>query len=779
MTQVVIEGFLLSRQTVTTNGKTYVVLWLSSSQGPIKVISEPQPAVLFILNKHVERAQRILRTNRIASTFRTLNLKHFNGEAVSACYFDVLNEFYTARALLEESLPIYEDDVRVADRFLMERFIKGGVWAAGEMTVKHSYIEIRNAKVKPNERYVPELSVVSLDIECSISGVLYCVGLKGEFGNKVIMIGDNSDAAVNGELEWVKDEIALFERLNGFFQQLDPDIIIGWNVIEFDFRVLKERADALGIVLNIGRNNEPVYLQQGQFVKLTVPGRVVLDGIDTLKNATYQFESFKLNRVAGEVLGENKLISHDDRMEEINRLFKEDKQALALYNLQDCDLVLKIFDKLHLLEFAIRRVQLTGLELERKGGSVVAFTNLYLPLLHRSGYIAPNLGEHGLSFDSPGGYVMDSKPGLYQNVIVLDFKSLYPSIIRTFLIDPLGLILGLANDNSENTIEGFNHAQFSRIDHHLPSLVATLGEAREKAKSEKDAQLSQAIKIIMNSLYGVLGSKGCRFYDPRLSSSITLRGHEIMQQTRHWIEEMGYEVIYGDTDSTFVNLSEHLEHQDCVRIGERIVEKINHNWRCELQQRYRLESHLELEFEVHYQPFFMPTIRHLATGSKKRYVGKVAGSSDKDLVFKGMETVRSDWTKLAHLFQQELFVSLFETKMLADIYLRYKNKLTAGEFDELLIYKKRMQQSLELYTKNIPPHIKALKQAIANGEISIPKPGFMVEYVQTMQGPRLFPSLISIDYNYYIEKQLNPIFDMVKAFDLSSTSVDAQQVLSF
>ncbi|WP_352284301.1 DNA polymerase domain-containing protein, partial [Pseudoalteromonas sp. Q18-MNA-CIBAN-0097] len=121
-----------------------------------------------------------------------------------------------------------------------------------------------------------------------------------------------------------------------------------------------------------------------------------------------------------------------------------------------------------------------GLELEKKGGSVAAFINMYLPLLHRSGYVAPNMGDHGLTFESPGGYVMESIPGLYKNVIVLDFKSLYPSIMQTFYIDPLGLIEGLKNPNQ--SVQGFNEALFSRDKHHLPLLVKSLASQRQLAK---------------------------------------------------------------------------------------------------------------------------------------------------------------------------------------------------------------------------------------------------------------------------------------------------------
>ena len=105
---------------------------------------------------------------------------------------------------------------------------------------------------------------------------------------------------------------------------------------------------------------------------------------------------------------------------------------------------------------------MTGLAIDRQGGSSAAFDNLYLPQLHRKGFVAPDIGSHPNQQHSPGGYVMDSTPGLYDNVLVLDFKSLYPSIIRTFKIDPLGLV---SKEYKEEGIPGFLDAEFSRSNH--------------------------------------------------------------------------------------------------------------------------------------------------------------------------------------------------------------------------------------------------------------------------------------------------------------------------
>ena len=744
-------------------------------QGPAKVIISDQQSVFFIRQSDLAQAKSLINEHGLQCDIKSLSLKHFDGEPVAACYFSSNQHLFQAKQYFSQHMRLYEDDIRHCDRYLMERFIKGGVWVSGKVKQRNGYIEITDAKLKENPDYKPNLSMLSFDIECDGQGVLFSVGLVSEHYKSVIIIG--APQQTEQSIIWVEDEIELLQVLMQQVKAIDPDVIIGWNVIEFDFVVLAERAEALGIELCLGRDNASIDIYKGNYVRVLISGRVVIDGIDTMKNATYHFPSFSLANVASEILGEQKLIQQDNRLSEIIRQFNEDKPALAAYNLQDCMLVMSIFKKLNLLEFAIVRTQMTGLELEKMGGSVAAFINLYLPLLHRSGYIAPNLAEHGVSFESPGGYVMESKPGLYKNVLVLDFKSLYPSIIRTFFIDPLGLIKGL--ENQKLALEGFNGGYFSKTAHHLPKLVEQLSEKRQNAKEQGDAMLSQAIKIIMNSLYGVLGSKGCRFYDPRLSSSITLRGHQIMQTTRKWLESWGYEVIYGDTDSTFVALPEDLTGEQSHEIGKALQRKINQTWFLECEKRHGIQSHLEIEFETHYSPFFMPTIRGQETGSKKRYVGRVEKDGLSELVFKGMETVRSDWTEIAKLFQKELVETLFAGGDLEAVAQKYIKKVLSGEVDHLLVYRKRLGKPVEQYTKSIPPHVKAAKSNMKRKTI-IFKRGDVILYCITKQGPLIFESnrkQFDLDYDHYIQKQINPIFSM---FSLKNDlSLCGQSELSF
>tara|TARA_Y100000739_G_scaffold27724_1_gene21288 strand:+ start:32562 stop:34904 length:2343 start_codon:yes stop_codon:yes gene_type:complete len=757
------SGFLLSAKANDTAQGVQYEIWLSTKHGPVKSVSSTQPVLFFIKNTDANTVSAILAAESILHEIKPLKLKNFQQQDMCGCYFYSLKHFYSAsKALKSRGITLYEDDIRPIERYLMERFIKGGAWITGKRVDHAHYTEILDAKLKTNAEYTPVLSKLSLDIECNESGVLFSIGLVGCGLDCVIMIGEpeHHDPVIGYTIIWCADEVALLQQLVTLIKHCDPDIIIGWNVIEFDFAVIYERSVALGVKLLLGRGNLPLYVRKGHFTRVSIPGRCVIDGIDTLKNATYSFETFSLANVAKEILGESKLIETSNSLQEIIRQFNEDKIALANYNRQDCILVNKIFDKLKLLDFAVIRTQLTGLELEKRGGSVAAFVNMYLPLLHRSGYVAPNMGDHGLTFESPGGYVMESVPGLYKNVIVLDFKSLYPSIMQTFYIDPLGLIEGI--ENPENSIEGFNNALFSREQHHLPALIKSLALQRQRAKDNHDLMLSQAIKIIMNSLYGVLGSQGCRFYDPRLSSSITLRGHEIMLQTKKWIEEQGYSVIYGDTDSTFVKLTDDLSVEACNKIGKQLAKHINTLWQQNIHAKHNLTSHLEIEFESLYSPFFLPTIRGKSVGSKKRYVGQLIKPDESKLVFKGLETVRSDWTKLAQQFQFDLFTLLFDQpEQINDLVNDYISKLLRGEFDHLLVFKKRLGQNLTDYQKNIPPHVQAVKKfQKQNSEFTL-KRGEFVTFVYTTHGVELYQGLHSYDYQMYLDKQIIPLIGMV------------------
>ncbi|MCY1352351.1 DNA polymerase II [compost metagenome] len=344
---------------------------------------------------------------------------------------------------------------------------------------------------------------------------------------------------------------------------------------------------------------------------------------------------------------------------------------------------------------------------------------------------------------------------------------------------------GLRHPDDSTSVPGFRGARFSRTRHCLPSIVERVWQGREAAKRDNNQALSQALKIIMNAFYGVLGSSGCRFFDPRLASSITLRGHEIMRRTRELIEAEGYSVIYGDTDSTFVWLKRAHGEDDAARIGRSLVQKVNRWWREHLQQEYGLQSALELQFETHYQRFLMPTIRGAEEGSKKRYAGLVArADGSREMVFKGLETVRTDWSPLAQRFQQELYQRIFNRQPYQDYVREYVQQTLAGELDELLVYRKRLRRQLDDYTRNVPPHVRAARMADEfNDRQGRPRQyqnGGWISYLITVNGPEPLETRRSaIDYDHYLTRQLQPVADGILPFvgDDFASLIDKQMAL--
>lgn len=767
------QGFLLTRQARDIKGQTQIELWLSTENGPTQLLIQGERPVFFIEQAQIEQTKRFAASKQIAVDIRSLELKNFQLTPLAACYTQTTKDAFALQDELKQNdIVHFEGDVRLADRYLMERFIKGSMEFTGNQQSLNGFQRIQNAKCRTGE-YQPKLHVVSLDLECSEKGILYSIGLDSPVDSRVIMIGEPEQAET--PIQWVKDEKALLDALIAWFKQFDPDVIVGWNVIDFDFRLLHKRAEWHNMKLILGRADQPSFFRssaQSQQGFISIPGRVVLDGIDTLKTATYHFRSWSLESVSQELLGEGKEIHNvHDRMDEINRMYRSDKPSLAKYNLQDCVLVNKIFDHTHLLDFAIERSRLTGVELDRVGGSVAAFTNLYLPQIHRAGYVAPNLHPENW-IASPGGYVMDSIPNLYDSVLVLDFKSLYPSIIRSFLIDPMGLVEGLQLEigkAEDEAVPGFRGGQFHRSKHFLPEMIEKLWAARDVAKKNNEKAFSQAIKIIMNSFYGVLGSSGCRFFDTRLASSITMRGHEIMKQTKVLIEAKGYQVIYGDTDSTFVSLNGPYSQADADKIGIELVEFINQWWGDHLRDEYNLNSILELEYETHYRKFLMPTIRGAETGSKKRYAGLIGEGEKERIIFKGLESARTDWTPLAQRFQNTLYQMIFHGEDPSDYVREMVEKTNSGEFDDQLVYQKRLRRKLHEYQKNIPPQVRAARLADdINAKLGRPlqyQNRGRIEYLITVNGPEPHEYRNSpIDYQHYIDKQLKPIADAILPF---------------
>ena len=419
----VIHAFLLTRQWLESPQGIRLEFWLSSELGPLHIVINNQKAIFFIRQDNQQQASDLL-TGFKGLQIKPLQLLDFKFNKISALYFQSQQHIYRAKDILNQhNIPFFESDIRPTERFLTERFITGPIKLHLSSPTDHTQT-IYDPRIEPAS-YLPDFKIMSFDIETAFdTDEVFSIAFVSHEIKKVLIIGSENTTASNSDnIEYLANETLLLTRFIYWINFIDPDIFIGWNVINFDFRVLQKKADQLKIPLTVGRKKScPVWRKshtENEHYFILIPGRVVLDGIDTLKSATYNFRSFSLDNVGQELLSRGKLIPHQKNFDplfkarEIKRLFKEDKPALAAYNLEDCQLVWDIFEKTKLVDFSIERAKLTGLEMDRFGGSVAAFDNLYLPRLHRKGYVAPNIGDYQDMANAPGGYVMNSKPGMY------------------------------------------------------------------------------------------------------------------------------------------------------------------------------------------------------------------------------------------------------------------------------------------------------------------------------------------------------------------------------
>lgn len=717
--------------------------------GPVEILVTNNKPVFFIENSTLLNP---LQKNYLR---KETKLKNFNHQLVDAIYLNTQKELLAlADSLHQSNIKTFESDVDPLRRFLMEKNINSQLKITGTAEKINSVTRFTNPVIEACT-ISPDFVIASIDIETGAkTNQLYSIaahvtGKNGEH-KKVFMIGDKPKRSPEF-ISYYSDERDLLNNFFIWFKEVDPDIIIGWHVVGFDLLFLDNKCRELGISLDIARANGRVSIRQrkpsGHFISVT--GRVVIDGPSMLRASFFNFEDFKLETVAQELLGTGKTITPDEnKIEEIDRQFKEDKISLAEYNLQDAVLVTDIFKKTGLIELSVRRAQISGLLMDQLGMMTAAFDHFYLPRLHKAGFVAPNLKDITTTEHAAGGYVIDPTPGIYENVIVLDFKSLYPSIIQSFKIDPYSLLM-----KETDTIETLNGYKFSSSLHILPDFINELMKQRDEAKKKKDKQLSQAIKILMNSFYGVMGSYGCRFYHPDLPRAITGSGHKLLLGSKDYLEKKELKVIYGDTDSLFVMLKD-VSVDDGETQGKKIVVELNKFWKNKLKKDFKVESYLELEYEKYYKKFIITPARGADIGAKKRYAGLILKDGKEKIEFVGMEFVRSDWTKLAKEFQIELYEKIFHNEEVEDWVRDVIQSLKSGKLDDKLIYRKRLRKEVEDYTKNVPPHARAAKL--------LNEPKDVIYYAITQRGP--IPIELKhndFDYDHYVEKQLKPIADSV------------------
>lgn len=750
------RGFIIHPTYEAHGNETFVILCGRLENGESFLIRNRYRPYFYIRQKDLQKALGLARFD-----YEKTDFINFAKEDVVKILTNIPREVPELRKAFAD-IPCYEADVRFAYRYMFDLDLQGALEIPLEVENNYEKGEAidriyRDIPLLSAESYAPKLTCLSFDIETDMKATrIYCISIVCGNHKEVLMVTDNQNLQ---NVRACSSEKELLEQFRKTVLDLDPDVITGWNFIDFDLQIIQKRMKAYNIPFDLGRiPNFPSKLRiEGNFFKdsqASIPGRVALDGIQLLKANFIRLEDYKLETASQEILGKGKLMHGHARFEEIERLYKEDQQKLADYNLRDSELVLEIVEKKDLINLTIARSQLTGMEMGRVSAAIASLDSLYLRRTRKLKVVCPSasaLGEDENYERIKGGYVMDPKPGIYDYVIVLDFKSLYPSIIRTFNIDPITF-------DKHGTIVAPNDARFLNTDGLLPQIIQGLWDQRDLAKKQKNDVASFAIKITMNSIFGVLANPNCRFYNLDVANAITSFGRFIIQNTTQLLRQEGFEVIYGDTDSIFIDTTA-ASTQAAEEIGKTLQKKINDYYKEYVQKNFHRESFLELQYEKTFERFILPKSRHGEGGAKKRYAGLRMKDGKEQIDFTGMEFVRRDWTELAKQFEMEILRRIFHKEEVTGYVKQYIKDLRAGKLDDLLLYRKAIRKPLEGYSKTTPPHVKAARQLQGSLQSHI------IDYYMTINGPEPKEMLKSkIDYDHYIEKQLRPIADMVLTF---------------
>jgi len=231
----------------------------------------------------------------------------------------------------------------------------------------------------------------------------------------------------------------------------------------------------------------------------------------------------------------------------------------------------------------------------------------------------------------------------------------------------------------------------------------------------------------------------------------------LLKKTKEILEEKGYKVIYGDTDSVFISVKD-TTNEDAKITGEEIQRFVNDFFTKYLKDNYGVESKIEMEFEKTFKKFFLPRVRGSEEGAKKRYAGLLISKSEEKIDFTGLEFVRRDWTEVSKKFQLELLEKTFKEENPEEYIKTFVNDLKKGKYDSLLVYRKALRKDVDEYTKTTPPHVKAAKllDKITSN---------IIDYVITVEGPEpVQKQKNKIDYEHYIDKQIKPLADSILCF---------------
>ena len=788
MSEISVEGFIVHAYQDSRRNRIHIIGRLSDGRSFAAAVPVPEPYACIAL-RDADRARLVFTRFRISAEFIESSFSAFDGSpCIQLAFSDNRSLAVCVRELRKENIRVFGADVKAAAAYMIQRGIRAGVRISGECRAgKNVSVVFLDPIIEPVHSARASLSVLSIDLETGEpSGIIRAAGISQSSGSgaerrKNLLFNGVWKGEINPdpEIEVCPGERALLERLVLKINEFDPDIITGWNIIDFDFPRLSAAFSRNKLEFALARSMDPGRFfpaekdadESGGTVRRSasvfLPGRQVLDALRLVRTGFESFDSYTLDAVAHSVLGKGKTVQSTDadKLAELDRLYAEDPLSFCRYCLNDADLVLDILEKRGLISHTVERAALTGAGIDKAWTSVASFERVYAEGLYSRGVLEPEMDPNRMVSGAAGGTVLDALAGMFRNVAVFDFRSLYPSIMRTFNIDPLSYEKALGIEEARLAASGSagplfikapNGAAFARGSGILPELIAEYFTERIKAIDRGDEASAFVYKILMNSFYGVLGTPKCKYARTELAGAITSFGKTCLHFARDFFRARGYRVLYGDTDSVFVELKETTDAPFCDGMASTLNAELGEY----IRTTFACEAFIGIRFEKLYRRFFIPRLRsdedNGEHGRAKGYAGLLENKQGSTTVeIKGMEAARSDYTPLAQRFQRELLGILFSEEDVqgAEAYIRAQTeKLYQGKLDAELIFRKKLRREPESYTASTPPHIKVARSlgwAHRRGT---------VEYYITVHGPEALSLHRSpIDYEWYASSQLLPI----------------------
>jgi DNA polymerase I len=474
---------------------------------------------------------------------------------------------------------IYEFDIPSARRYLVDRGLTpmAGVEVRGDVKEREGLKTVLiKAPLEPVPVPEPKLNVMSFDIEVynptgsprPDKDPILMVSLADNRGFRKVITWKDLGAKLD-YVEILNSEREMLERFVELVREKDVDILLGYNTDLFDFPYIRERARQLRLKLNLGRDGSEVIARKRRFATAArVRGRVHVD-VFAMVNflatiGTIRLIHYTLEDVYRHVIGKEKPDFEFTQMVSAWEKGGELGRRLLEYSMSDADATLEL--GLELLPLFVELTRVVGQTLfdvsRMTPGQLVEW--LLIAEAHRRGELIPArpVGEEfedRLEETYVGAYVMEPVKGLHEDLVVYDFRSLYPSIIVTHNIDPSTLNCKCCKPSEAMRVPELGYHFCTKRKGFIPSTLERLIRERVRLKEEMKQHKrgskeylalnarQTAFKIISNAFYGMLGYPRARWYFKECAESVTSFGRHYIHRTIEMAKDNGLEVIYGDS----------------------------------------------------------------------------------------------------------------------------------------------------------------------------------------------------------------------------------------